>query len=352
MLALTVMAMAILGPGTLGGACDLELSLRTHSKVILWGDPLYVEVTLSDRTADPFSPAFLVPQRRLWAARLSLTFSFVGRSGTFEFRQTYRLDPEEWDGPEVAEPGQSVRYYCCLLVPPPARWNDAFWREAVVTGGVHLAVAYQAAGASGSTVLLTSQRWPVVLEARPDAELAALAFWHREGTGGQVPEPGPTPADFGLPLQVVNGGDLGDRVRQVRFSGELRDVLAVSVQLRELFKLPAQARDQGNRRLLDYLRAKPDYVTHFGAPPWVIAGVDPEGIAKLRAQKGPPFQFLDARGTIRAFPYDVCLKRRVMAGKVRSIALRYGMASTARAMEELIGDLHASGGQNDEPSGK
>jgi len=349
---LALIAVAVLGLGKLGHGCNLDLSLRAHSSVIVAGDPLFVEVTLTDRREDPFSAAFLVPQRNLWSARLSVIFSFLGPGGNFEFRETYRVAPEEWEGPEVVEPGQSVRYYCCLAVPPLAQWKDAFWREAGLAGGVELTAAYQVASSPGSTATITSKVWHLGLKARPDSELAALALWHQRATRGQVPLRGPTPVDFGLPLQIADPKELAEFVRRIRFSGELGDVLALSLRLRELFDLPPPARDEGNRQLLDYLRKKPDFVTHFGAPPWVIAGIYPEDIAKLRAQEGPPFQFLDADGATKSLTYDVDLKRRVVAGKVRSIALRYELASTAKAVEGLIRDLQANGPGRKKPGGK
>lgn len=342
-----LMATAIIALGRLAIGCDLELDLRAHSEILVFGDPLYVEVTLRDRSDDPFaSPVFLVPQPQAWSRRLSLVFSFP-RGGNFEFCETHRLAAADWDGPVVVEPGRSIRYYCRLMVPPFPRWSDAFWREA---GVVFLTTVYQVSGSRDSAAVITSAPWGVSIERRQEAELAALALWHARKSGGEVPRPGPTPADFGLPLYAVDLNDLTQFVHRTKLSGELREVVGVSLRLRELFESPSNARDERNARLLDCLRTEPDFVTHLGAPPWVVAAVHPHDIEQLRAQQGRDglFSFLARDGGIKRFRYDLALKRRVLAGQLRAIALRYKMATTAEALEGLMRDLEPNTAQTGE----
>ena len=332
-------ALTAMGADALG--CDLELSLVVHTRDIVFGDPLYVEVTLTNRGREPFeapgSP-FVSLRRNIWSGGILFNVwtygSSDGRHESGMLRETWHIQAIDREGPEVLEPGRSARCLCSLTIPPVSQWGQRFWWQAPQARSVWLEAAYQLPGLADSTVLITSEAVSLGLHPRSEAEIAAVALWHQSGTRGAVPLPGPTPVDLGLPLPVGDREELAKRARRAPLSGELGHMIELSLRLRELFELRPQARDEGNRQLLECIAWEPPRPQYSEIPIWRIGEIDPQNTAKEAARKSAPGR-----------QYNAQLKARVLARQLRSIALRYEMFSTVEALDRLIGDLEGNRGQ-------
>jgi len=265
-------------------ACDLEISIRTHAQELVFGDPLYVEVTIVNRGKEVMSAPRPIPQVNTFALKFhdpetDMVIGDGGGGGCYGLGKPLRL-----------EPGKPVKSYWYFFVPPLYRFNHPFWKRIRDGRGFWVYGVYK----YRPRVAFISKSVHLYVEPRKESEIAALVYWTKADLNGHVR--GPTPADFGIPFR---SGLNREQAHELAFnvtSGELGDLFHLSAEFRDLYEVPPDSRRAANRKLIERLRKQP----------------------AVRRQGAHP---------------DV--KRYALAWKLRDLAASYNMGSTVKALQTL-----------------
>jgi len=222
---------------------NLEITIFPHAKQIVFGDPLYVEVTIANRGKEAFS-ASPASQKR---------FGVVLRVGDGDVKLEAILYPRGQSPPERIEPGESVKLYLYALLPDWYQLDNPFWKRAREGRLLTVRGAYRL---TADGVEITSRLHDVLVMPRQENEIAALGAWINADGEGLPSEFGP--GHFGIMFRTALSRDQIRRLSLDVPSGELGDLFHLSLQFRDLYESPPEAREAANRELVAWLRKQPD----------------------------------------------------------------------------------------------
>jgi hypothetical protein len=236
-------------------SADIDLSLLPQSKRIVYGDPLYLELTLINRTeAD-----VVLPTPSAASGSIVLRLFAIDVKGLDE-SDSRRVVPGIGGSAAgvktiTLEPGKPAYFYFYVLLPEFAEAEDKFWTALRKGGSLRIALEYR----DGETGLGRTQLESFSLTPRDADELRAL---ERSARPGKKPAgKGPNPGDFGLEsfaaLDKNETAALADAVQ----TGELADLMRLTFRLQELYELPDEARGPGNQTLARWLSLQPDIMS-------------------------------------------------------------------------------------------
>lgn len=228
--------------------CTLEMTIRLHTDTVLFGDPLYVEVTIVNRGEEPVSGR----RPDLWLNTLRFTMSHSKSRMSY----TYSEGGAYGDKPIVFEPHKPVKYYCYFFLPRFVRYDNPFSK--LFRGGGELGIS--CTYGLRPEVTLNSRRHYVSVKARNESEIASLAYWVKDKKEAKREDRrwGPTPADFRLPVNLANRKEMGEFAFHTVLDGELGGLVVLSLKLRDLYELPPESREAGNRKLVEWLLKQPE----------------------------------------------------------------------------------------------
>jgi hypothetical protein len=227
-------------------ASDLELAIRPHAGQVVFGDPIYIEVLITNRGNDAVvAPAphpemntigFKVydPDTDLEISSGALGGGFVGAASPVRY-----------------EPGKSISHYWAVFLPALTRINNPFWSPVQLGKSLQISAVY----GLRPGLAITSNREEVYVEARDATEMRSLERW------ANLPiedcDKGPHVSGFGLKVHAVNRQQTAELASQIK-PGEIADLLHLTIQMQELYKLPAEERDPYNRSLIAWLQKQPN----------------------------------------------------------------------------------------------
>jgi len=223
---------------------DLEVQLQIHPIKIQYGDPVYIEVTITN-----------TGKENVVARKPDLLF------GTFYFRF---YDPETHTsttsgqgfglvgglGSVTYEPGKPIRHYWIVFAPHLHQLDHAFWKPTRASRTMIVSGEY----ALSKTLLLKSDLNAVRIVARDEAELRHLEKWTREKSGFYE---GPSPTSIGIDFEHrMNRQQTLEILAPLRPS-ELADLLQLSIRMQEIYEAPPDARATNNKLLVEWLQEQP-----------------------------------------------------------------------------------------------
>jgi len=345
--------------------CDLELTMRVHSDRIVFGDPLYVEVAVVNRGEHPVS----LPPPDLVFGTLSFLVSDV--TGSFSCRTPVGSGVVGLLGVRLLKPRQRLTLYCSFAMPKFEDFDEPlFWKPLQRGGSVVVRAEYmpwfwQALREEAGAVrpeedgtkrqvnhwkLFLSAGQYVRLEPRPQSELRVMRAWKKKRfpreayrqPRGLILSGWPLGPE--LPGAIPNRFGLENFARQAKLSGELGDWLQVHRLLQDVYSAEPAAREEANRRLVEWLTKEPDFIRFFGVSdgrvPSLTAG---SGMREMLEKWGDPaaheYIFLLPDGqTFARIHYDADLKRQVLARELHTVAISHQqvMGSTAESLRKLI----------------
>lgn len=227
-------------------ASDLELTIRPHTRQILFGDPLYIQASIINR----------------------------GKAAVFGPRPTYELgtirfeirDPETdliiWHGgrrgfgdegePERFDPDQPVKYYWHLFLPGLPRLDDAFWKPIRKGRTLYICGVYRL---HPSRVEVRSDWHEVRVAARDEGELRSLVFFMPTEDRSTK---GPGVSSFGVLLgQRINRQQTLDLSSKIK-PGELLDLFQLAIRMQEIYATPKDSRQESDAGLVAVLEKFPN----------------------------------------------------------------------------------------------
>lgn len=263
----------------LSGVCigsDFELTIRSHSDRITFGDPLFIEVTLVNRgTKSQTAPA---------ASMLAATLGLKVYDANTRLSMPLGETGGAWGNSQARyEPNQHIKHYWYVFLPGLRGFEHPFWKPIY---------------SKGQSVLIRGAYWPsqklsvmsntidVHVETREDEEMRSLEYWSKGDTRGFGK--GPIPNDLGLQFKSGLGRQQTEELSKKIPSGEIHDLLLLSMHLRDIYDTSADSRDAKDKGLVEWLQKLPD------------------------------------------------IKRQCLIQEVRDVAENHGLKSTAEAVGKLI----------------
>ncbi|MEX2173760.1 MAG: hypothetical protein WD872_05315 [Pirellulaceae bacterium] len=228
-------------------AAGLEMTIRGHANEVVFGDPLYVEVTIVNRgdavaTARCLSHYLGTFRYEIYDVDRQLIFRPPGGGGLGG------CDPVTY------EPGKPVIHYWNTFVPGLLWLNHPFWQPNRTERQAYLISAVYTLDKSGQE--LRSKWIDLAVEPRPDDELRHLDRWTWADPRGF--QNVPLPSSFGLHLRgVQNPRQTRQFASQIQ-PGEIADLLTLTLKLQDLYAAPPEMRDVGTRDLVQWLKEQPD----------------------------------------------------------------------------------------------
>jgi hypothetical protein len=222
----------------------LVLTLQAHSERIVFGDPIYLEWSLTNRGTESVT----VPALDLTASYasilahdrdLDLTVSVTSASGAGGSRSV-----------EIAA-GKTLKKYGVVLLPSVGRIDHPFWKP--IQAGKEIALSCVYARRPG--VRLGSRSVPLRVDERDKEQTAVLARWR-----GEMPSQflGPSPNDLVLLFPQLNlNRSQTTAAREALGKGELADLLLLTQQLQEMYVLAEDDRGPRSRLLIEWLQKQP-----------------------------------------------------------------------------------------------
>ncbi len=236
-----------LSPSNIANASDLEISIRPHVRRIVFGDPLYVEVTFLNRGDMILTGPLPRPDTNAFVFRVrdpNTDSPAILQAGIGEHVETAKT--------VQFEPGKPVKFYWYLFIPDLQGFDDPAWHALRRGQQITIAGQYRV----GPVSVAHSRAEYVYVDARDNAEMRALERWTKTEPMGDSKAPGP--GDFGMqfqgPLSRQQTSELAERIK----SGELADLLRLTIRLQDLYAAPAESREAGFRSLDEWLSRHPD----------------------------------------------------------------------------------------------
>lgn len=227
--------------GATAFARDLEIKIRAHAAQVTFGDPLYIEVTITNPNKEIVAalPKYVGGER----------FVFMMRDPRTELQLVGYGHGKQ--PPSKFAPGEAVTLHQYLFLPNLRGVDHLFWKSIRAGQGVSIWGVY---GIRPGVALL-SNRIGVAVVPRDEEEMELIERWAKPGIPGY--RKGPIPADFGVQFQsALNLEQTTEVASQV--GGELGSLLRLSKRLAEIYELPPGKRDAKNRELVAWLRKQPD----------------------------------------------------------------------------------------------
>ena len=224
-------------------AFDLEVTTRPHSKRIVFGDPLYVEVTIRNQGTESVT---------------ALPEYYHGDRFRFEIRNPenhlviWHLDADGQPSPSAIEPRATVVFHQYVFLPGLRGLNHEFWKPIQSGQTIYICGVY---GLSPG-VELRSKWHEVVVERRGDDEMNVL---NRLATiDDRTSEKGPQLASVGVQHRYRLG-----RRQTLEFSnslrpGELLDLFQLTIRMQDIYATPKDSRQESDTALVALLEKFPD----------------------------------------------------------------------------------------------
>jgi hypothetical protein len=269
----------ILAATNRAAAADLEVTIHPHAERVVFGDPLYLEVTIVNNGDAPVTGPMPHPDLNTLALRL-----LISNIGSDEWIVLPSFGPAPQAKTMVFEPGQPRTFYWYVFLPKLSDLADPFWQPLYEGGRVVITANYH----DGDKKLgwTTKGTW-VRIAPRDAAEARTLERLNAANRHSER-EAGPSASDFGiLPRQPLSRRQTAELAEQIQ-TGELADLLRIVIRLQKLYDTPAAERDADNRKLIEWLSIQPE-----------VMG-------------------------------------KALASKIQSVAMAHGMSSTATAVESLL----------------
>ncbi len=310
-------------------ASDVRVTFLPHTDRLVFGDPLYVQVTLTNHGGKPVAG----PRPDLSFG--SLAFTISDAYGHLAYRTIAGAGLQGGLEMLVFEPGKPVTYYFTLMLPRYRLYDDVFWKRYREGAIVTVQVVYRpikgkilvAEPPKDVPVIETTPWLPIMsapqvvhIEPRPNWQIQGMRFWAERKIDPDNYKKGPFPADFHLPVHVANREEMTSFEFATLLDGELGGLVSLSLMFRDIYELPPESREPANRDLVDWLKKEPE---------WKRAG-------EFYMIPGPG-------GGLERVRLRPEVKRKTLAHKVRATARNYNMRSTAKAMEEVIKEPALSG---------
>jgi hypothetical protein len=258
-------------------ASGFEVTVRPHADRIQLGDPLYLEFTVVNRGREPV----MAPDPSLPAA----TMSIEAFDPDTQLSMPVADNGGSWEGIEQIryEPNVPARQFVRVFMPGLRRFDHPFWKPIGIKGQ---SVLIKGSYRPRRKMLFTSDQIYVHVTPREIKETHALELW----STGEFPGfgQGPIPSDLGLQFKSgLSRQQMADLAEKIP-TGEIHDLLLLTVHLRDIYDTPADSRDEKDRQLVAWLQKLPD------------------------------------------------IKRQCLISEVRSVASHYKLATTTEGVEELI----------------
>lgn len=218
--------------------------MRPHAERVVFGDPVYFEVAITNATHEVAKarPEIVHGDRFRFEIRDPQTDLIVRR-----------LDADGQQSPGAIEANATKRFHQWLFLPNLHRLNQPFWKP--VRHGRTLYVCGVYALSPG--VELRSAWQGVEVAPSEERQLEVLEPWiHAEVPGY---EKGPTINEFGnIFLRSNLNRDQTAELSQAVTTGELADLLLLSVQLQDIYVQSRDERQTRDRALVEWLKRQPD----------------------------------------------------------------------------------------------
>jgi hypothetical protein len=250
-------------------AYDLEIEMRLLSNEIVFGDPLFMEVTVTNRSKE----AIFAP--RPWIDALEIELNLLD---TYERLATTAPDNDAgrgaWtiDKSKVKEirrgvarirfdPGEAMKFYWFVFLPSTHQFDLPFWKHYRDNHKFAVWLSYPVEFFDNRTeqmVILRSRQQELTITERDERELKAILRAYDDlAPRTERAEGGPGSANLGFPLHIYTRKETRDLARIVK-SGELADILQFTLLRQDVYHAAADAKAAAEARLIDKLRAQPD----------------------------------------------------------------------------------------------
>jgi hypothetical protein len=231
-------------------ADEWELKIRPHATRVVFGDPLYVEATLTNRGKEPaLAPAFSLDTAnvgfRVRNPETRLEFGAAGGDGAYFNAGA--------GGPGKHEPGETVKRVWPVFLPNAFWFDHPFWKEG--RAGKEVEVDIWAVFGVAPGLVLRSERLSVTILPRPDDEMKAIEFWAK-AKGVFDSDTVIWPSDFGINVGVLCKKDTRELANAVK-TGTLAELLQRTLLLQE-FCDPPEKREARSAELVEWVRKQPD----------------------------------------------------------------------------------------------
>ncbi|MEX2173758.1 MAG: hypothetical protein WD872_05305 [Pirellulaceae bacterium] len=241
-----VVFFATLAIGQTVAGAGLEMTIRAHPRRVIFGDPLYLEVTIVNRGEEVVTGPKPIPDLNTIGfpiydpqTRLTINASSGGGGVGFPSDVSY-------------QPGQAVKHYWHIYLPKLTQVDNKFWKPMRDGGGV---VLYAQHGIAPG-LLLRSNLVNVGIGKRKKSEMLLLEHYAQNEVLGF--EGGPSPANLGVsfksPLNLKDTRTIGANLR----AGELQDMLFTMVSFQEVFEAAPADQPERIRILVNNLKKQPD----------------------------------------------------------------------------------------------
>jgi hypothetical protein len=263
-------------------AGGLELIVRPQIGRVVCGDPLYLEVTFINRSEATITGP--IPHPDLNTIDIFLRDLNAPDSVPRRKQAAYgaRADGKTVD----FEPGKPVTFYWYVFLPGVGQFDDAFWAPIRGGGKISIIATYR----EGEVELGWTRKAEFIqVVPRDGTEMHALERIARRQdlVNADMPSDGPCPSDFGLVfLRNAKRNETETFASQIK-TGELADMLQLSIRLQDIHAIPPSERESTNRLLVEWLEKQPD------------------------------------------------IMRATLIQQIRSIAERHGLLSTAKALKRV-----------------
>lgn len=224
-------------------ASELEMVVRVHSRQIVFGDPLYIELSINNRSTDTISAP--VPNPVLPG------FEFAVYDDQTELHFHTSVGKGFGGGQQKYFPNVTVKSYHAVYLPHLVYHDHRFWTP--FGEGRSMRVIGQLSLRKG--LYLFSNAADVYVSARDKDQLRALLHWSRVKVTDY--ENVPHIRAFGLQVNAVNAAQTLDLASKIG-EGEICDVLQLTLKLQQLQSLPPDQREPRNRDLVQWLQKQPD----------------------------------------------------------------------------------------------
>jgi len=225
-------------------AFDLEVSLSVHSNTVYFLDPLFVEVTITNRGTTPFESD--EPDPNLGAIAYEIF------DGPREIKTTFAPVRTQLSSRRLTlAPGQSVAVRDIIRLGTQSFDDHPFWsyfREH--HGSVSIVARYSAR----RRTTVQSKAIGIKVIRREDAEFEALESLRSDLS---VSPNTPSPPSWGLPFHGSRDGAHTREVAKALRDGALKDLLLLCAAFQETYAIPPEMRESNDRHMATWLARRP-----------------------------------------------------------------------------------------------
>ena len=221
----------------------LTLTIRPHVTRVVFGDPVCVEVSILTNSQEPMP--------RPDGNAVEFVIRDPNDAADVTIKPLMQVAEPSQTKTVTFEPDKPGKFYFYVFLPGLKEREASFWQKALANGGVMLVCTYR----DGDNVQHRANT-RVQFVPRDAEEMRALDRWQRLTL--QPEEMGPSTGDFGIdftrPLSRTQTAGIASQIK----TGELADLLRLTIRLQDIYAKPASMREAGNRELVEWLQKQPD----------------------------------------------------------------------------------------------